>query len=63
MGRRAVNADLADIFRLCHKLADILHLTMTLGYQFDYQRAVDNLIGETHASGGHRVALGIAWSL
>ncbi|MGE0396769.1 MAG: caspase domain-containing protein [Kofleriaceae bacterium] len=38
-------------------------LGFTLGYQFDYQRAVNNLIGDTHASGGHRIALGLAWSL
>lgn len=37
-------------------------LGFTMGYQFDYQRAVNNLIGDTHASGGHRVALGLAWS-
>jgi len=39
-----------------------LGLGFTMGYQFDYQRAVNNLIGDTHASGGHRVALGLAWS-
>lgn len=37
-------------------------LGLTLGYQLDYQRAVDNLIGDTHTGGGHRVALGLAWS-
>ena len=37
-------------------------LGFTLGYQFDYARVVDNLIGDTHASGGHRLALGLAWS-
>ncbi|MFN0249365.1 MAG: caspase domain-containing protein [Kofleriaceae bacterium] len=37
-------------------------LGLTMGYQFDYLRAVNNLIGDTHASGGHRVSLGLAWS-
>jgi hypothetical protein len=37
-------------------------LGITMGYQFDYLRAVNNLIGDTHASGGNRVSLGLAWS-
>lgn len=37
-------------------------LGFTLGYQFDYQRAVNNLIGDTHASGGHRITFGLSWS-
>ncbi len=37
-------------------------LGFTLGYQLDYQRALDNLVGDTHASGGHRFSLGLSWS-
>ena len=37
-------------------------LGVALGYQFDYAPVIDNLIGDTHASGGHRLTLGLAYS-
>lgn len=33
-----------------------------LGYQFDYAPIIDNLIGDTHASGGSRFAISFAYS-
>jgi hypothetical protein len=32
-------------------------LGVALGYQFDYAPVIENLTGDTHASGGHRLAL------
>lgn len=40
----------------------ITGLGMSLGYELDYARAIANDIGDTHASGGHRVTLGISYS-
>ncbi len=40
----------------------IAHAGITLGYQFDYARVIDNEIGDTHASGGHRIVAGLSWS-
>lgn len=37
-------------------------LGVTMGYQFDYARAVDNLAGDTHGSGGHRFSLGLSYT-
>ncbi|MDX2093100.1 MAG: caspase family protein [Kofleriaceae bacterium] len=37
-------------------------LGVTMGYQFDYARAVDNLVGDTHGSGGHRFSLGLSYT-
>jgi uncharacterized caspase-like protein len=37
-------------------------LGIAIGYQFDYARIIDNLIGDTHASGGHRATLGLSFS-
>ncbi|HUS28029.1 MAG TPA: caspase family protein [Kofleriaceae bacterium] len=34
----------------------------SLGYQYAYARVVDNLIGDTHASGGGRLTLGVSLS-
>ena len=34
----------------------------SLGYQLEYARVIDNLIGDTHASGGHRVAAAVSFS-
>jgi hypothetical protein len=34
----------------------------SLGYQFDYAPAIDNLIGDTHASGGHRLTAGVSYA-
>ena len=34
-----------------------------LGYQFDYAPMIENLVGEIHASGGHRIVLGASYSL
>jgi len=34
----------------------------SLGYEFDYAPVIDNLTGDTHASGGHRVALGVSYA-
>jgi hypothetical protein len=44
------------------KLDARVGLGFTIGYQLDYQRAVNNLVGDTHASGGHRFAFGLSWS-
>ncbi len=38
------------------------HLGVSLGYEFDYAPVISNLIGDTHASGGHRLALGLSYS-
>ncbi|MBA3539007.1 MAG: caspase family protein [Deltaproteobacteria bacterium] len=36
-------------------------LGFALGYQLDFAPIVDNLVGDTHASGGHRVVLGASY--
>jgi hypothetical protein len=35
---------------------------LQLGYQYDYARVIDNLVGDTHGSGGHRVVAGLSYS-
>lgn len=35
---------------------------LSLGYQFEYAPIIDNLIGDTHASGGHRGTVGVLFS-
>jgi hypothetical protein len=35
---------------------------LSAGYQFEYAPIIDNLTGDTHASGGHRATLGLSWS-
>lgn len=37
-------------------------LGFSLGYQFDYAPLVDSLVPGTHASGGHRLAVGISYA-
>ncbi len=37
-------------------------LGLSLGYQFEYAPVIDNTIGETHASGGHRVTGAVSYS-
>jgi hypothetical protein len=37
-------------------------LGVSMGYQFDYAPVIDNLIGDTHASGGHRFIAGLSYS-
>jgi len=37
-------------------------LGVALGYQLDYAPVISNLTGDTHASGGHRLALGVGYS-
>lgn len=37
-------------------------LGFSLGYQFDYAPVIDNLTGETHASGGHRLSAGVSYA-
>jgi hypothetical protein len=34
----------------------------SLGYQFDYAPVIDNLTGDTHASGGHRLSIGLSYA-
>jgi len=34
----------------------------SLGYQFDYAPVIDNLTGDTHASGGHRLSAGLSYA-
>ncbi|MGE0547261.1 MAG: caspase domain-containing protein [Kofleriaceae bacterium] len=36
---------------------------VSAGYAFDYAATLDNLLGQTHASGGHRVTIGLSYSL
>jgi hypothetical protein len=35
---------------------------VSLGYQFEYARVIDNLIGDTHASGGHRASAAVSFN-
>ena len=35
---------------------------ISLGYELEYARVIDNLIGDTHASGGHRATLAFSFS-
>ena len=35
---------------------------LSFGYQFEYAPVIDNLIGDTHASGGHRATLAVSFS-
>lgn len=35
---------------------------VSFGYQFDYARVIDNLIDDTHASGGHRATAAVSFS-
>jgi hypothetical protein len=39
-----------------------LGLGFSLGYQYTFARVVDNLIGDTHTSGGGRLTLGLSFS-
>jgi hypothetical protein len=34
----------------------------SLGYQFDYAPVIENLTGDTHASGGHRLTTGLSYA-
>lgn len=34
----------------------------SLGYEFDYAPVIDNLAGDTHASGGHRLSAGVSYA-
>jgi hypothetical protein len=35
---------------------------VALGYQLDYAPVIDNLTGDTHASGGHRLTVGVSYA-
>ncbi len=37
-------------------------LGFSLGYQFDYAPVIQNLTGDTHASGGHRLSAGLSYA-
>lgn len=37
-------------------------LSATLGYELGYAPTIDNEIGDTHGSGGHRFLFGLAWN-
>jgi caspase domain-containing protein len=37
-------------------------LGFSLGYEFDYAPVIDNLTGDTHASGGHRLSVGVSYA-
>jgi hypothetical protein len=37
-------------------------LGFSLGYEFDYAPVIDNLTGDTHASGGHRLSAGVSYA-
>jgi hypothetical protein len=38
------------------------HLGLGLAYTMEYAHVIDNLVGDTHASGGHRFGLAGSWS-
>ena len=40
---------------------DWASMGIALGYQYEYARVIDNLIGDTHASGGHRAAIAVSF--
>jgi hypothetical protein len=44
------------------RIDPLFGLGLSLGYQFDHAPVIENLIGETHASGGHRASLGLSYS-
>jgi hypothetical protein len=35
---------------------------VSLGYHYTYARVIDNLIGDTHGSGGGRLSIGLSFS-
>ena len=35
---------------------------VSLGYEFDYAPVIDNLAGDTHGSGGHRLSVGVSYA-
>ena len=35
---------------------------LSLGYEFDYAPVIDNLTGDTHVSGGHRLSAGVSYA-
>ena len=37
-------------------------LGIALGYEFDYAPVIENLTGDTHASGGHRLSMSVSYS-
>jgi hypothetical protein len=39
----------------------MMPMTMTLGYELVYAPAIENNAGDTHASGGHRLTLGLGY--
>jgi hypothetical protein len=41
---------------------ELRHVGFTLGYQFDSAPVIDNLAGDTHASGGHRLTTGVSYA-
>jgi hypothetical protein len=41
---------------------DLRHVGFSLGYQFDYAPVIENLAGDTHASGGHRLSAGVSYA-
>ena len=41
---------------------DLRHFGFSLGYEFDYAPAIENLAGDTHASGGHRLSTGVSYA-
>ncbi len=45
-----------------HRLLMVRGMGISLGYQFMYARVIDNLTEDTHASGGHRLALGVSFN-
>jgi hypothetical protein len=40
----------------------LMPLSATMGYEFVYAPAITNNKGDTHASGGHRLSVGVGWN-
>ena len=43
-------------------MLELRRVGVTLGYEFDYAPVIDNLAGDTHASGGHRLSAGVSYA-
>jgi hypothetical protein len=44
------------------EIDDLHAMSFSLGYQFDYAPVMGNLTGDTHASGGHRLTVGVSYA-
>ena len=52
-----------EVREACRLYAEANHgIGFTLGYEFDHAPVIDNLTGDTHASGGHRLSTGVSYA-